>query len=89
VERYRLVIKPAAVKEIEKVSEKGIRQRLVRGIARLADDPRPPGCHKLSGRDRYRLRFGSYRVVYAVVDAERTVRVVKVGHRREVYRGES
>jgi mRNA interferase RelE/StbE len=86
VEKYRLVIKPAAVKEIEEVAEKGIRQILVRGIARLADDPRPQGCRKLSGHERYRLRFGSYRVIYAVIDRERTVRVVKVGHRKEFYR---
>jgi mRNA interferase RelE/StbE len=88
VEKYRLVIKPSALKEIEKVSEKAIRQRLVRGIGRLADEPRPQGCRKLSGHERYRLRFGNYRVVYAVVDVERTVRVVKVGHRKEIYREE-
>jgi mRNA interferase RelE/StbE len=52
----------------------------------LADDPRPPGSEKLSGQDRYRLRQGDYRVVYGVDDELRIVEVVKIGHRREVYR---
>ena len=50
-------------------------------------DPRPLGCEKLSGHeDRYRVRQGDYRVVYAVDDAEKMVLIVKIGHRREVYR---
>jgi mRNA interferase RelE/StbE len=53
----------------------------------LSTAPRPPGCEKLSGRpDRYRVRQGDYRVVYSVDDIERVVLVVKVGHRRDVYR---
>jgi mRNA interferase RelE/StbE len=52
----------------------------------LAEDPRPPGSEKLSGHDRYRHRQGDYRVVYAVDDAQRSVEIVKIGHRREVYR---
>jgi mRNA interferase RelE/StbE len=52
----------------------------------LADDPRPPGSEKLSGQDRYRIRQGDYRVVYSGDDGERLVDVVKIGHRREVYR---
>jgi mRNA interferase RelE/StbE len=60
---------------------------LVIRIQALSTDPRPPGCEKLSGHpDRYRVRQGDYRVVYSVDDVERVVLVVKVGHRREVYR---
>ena len=55
-------------------------------IASLARDPRPAGAEKLVGGDRYRIRRGPYRVVYAIDDAERRVLIVKVGHRREVYR---
>ena len=55
-------------------------------IRGLAEDPRPPGSERLSGHDRYQLRQGDYRVVYAVDDEERIVEIFKVGHRREVYR---
>jgi mRNA interferase RelE/StbE len=86
VARYRVFIKPAAKKELEAVGAKKDRQRIVERILRLADDPRPPGVHKLSGADKYRIRSGDYRVVYSIVDAALTVCVAKVGHRGDVYR---
>lgn len=86
MEKYSVFIKPSAVKEIEAVSRKKDRQRIVRRISDLAADPRPEGCEKLSGQDRYRLRQGPHRIVYEVRDDDRTVLVVKVGHRRDVYR---
>jgi mRNA interferase RelE/StbE len=87
VARYRLVIKQSAAREIEVISRKSDRQRVVRQIQALAEDPRPAGCEKLAGRDgRYRIRQGQYRVVYSVDDRTRVVEVVRVGHRREVYR---
>ncbi len=85
---YELLIKRSAAREIEAIPRKKDRRRVVERIARLADDPRPPGCQKLSGRDRYRLRQGPYRILYAIEDARLVVFVVKVGHRREVYRGQ-
>jgi len=61
--------------------------RVVSRIKALADDPRPPGCRKIRGsRNDWRIRIGSYRVVYEVDDAERAVRVMRVRHRREAYR---
>ena len=84
--RYSVSIKPSATKEIEAISTKKDRRRLVQRIRALADDPRPPGCQKLSGRDRYRLRQGRYRIIYSVHDQELVVFVVKVGHRKDVYR---
>ena len=84
---YRLLIKPSAGKEIDAVGQKKDRQRIVNRIAALAAEPRPAGCEKLAGpEERYRLRQGQFRIVYAVDDAARTVEVIKVGHRREVYR---
>ena len=66
---------------------KALRKKVVRRIEALADDPRPPGTEKLSGlADRYRVRQGPIRIVYAVRDNQLTVFVVKVGHRSEVYR---
>ena len=85
---YRVFIKPSAVSEIEAISRKADRRRLVSRITQLTDDPRLAGSQKLSGHDRYRLRQGPYRIVYSVVDAELTVHIVKVGHRKDVYRGD-
>ena len=84
--RYRIEIKRSAAKEIRAISQKKDRQRVVDRIAALADDPRPAGCTKLSGQDAYRVRQGEYRIVYTVADDVLVVEVVKVGHRRDVYR---
>jgi mRNA interferase RelE/StbE len=84
--KYDLLIKPSAVKEIERVTLKKDRQKIVKLIQTLADEPRPPGCEKLTGQALYRVRHRWYRVVYSVDDGEKTVLVVKVGHRRDVYR---
>ena len=85
---YRLLIKPSAGKEIEALGQKKDRKRIANRIAALASEPRPAGCEKLAGaEERYRVRQGQFRIVYAIDDTSRTVEVVKVGHRREVYRG--
>jgi mRNA interferase RelE/StbE len=87
VERYSLLIKKSAVKDLEAVADKKTRQRIVARIRALAAEPRPIGCEKLSSRDdRYRVRQGSYRVVYSVSDTDRSVVVFKIGHRRDIYR---
>jgi len=86
VAKYRVVIKPSASKEIEAVGQKKDRQRIVLRIRSLGDNPRPFGCEKLSGLERYRVREGSYRIVYSIDDKNLLVDVVKVGHRKDVYR---
>ena len=86
MENYRVLIKPSAKKELLAVSNKKDRQRIVRRIEALAENPRPPGCEKLSGYDRFRLRQGRYRVVYEIRDSDVLVVVVKIGHRRDIYR---
>lgn len=84
---YEVLIKASAVRELEAIGQKRGRQRVARRIAALGNDPRPPGCRKLSGsEERYRVRQGQHRIVYAVDDGERTVTVFKVGHRKDVYR---
>ena len=82
---YRLLIKPSAVKDLEGLPTKD-RRRVVSRIRGLARVVRPAGCEKLSGHDLYRVRQGDYRVVYTVHDAEQLVIVIKIGHRRDVYR---
>jgi mRNA interferase RelE/StbE len=87
VGKYRLLIKPSAAKEIEAIPRKKDRQRIVNCIQALAENPRPSGCEKLSGqRNRYRVREGYYRILYSVEDKGLLVYIVKVGHRKEVYR---
>jgi len=85
VASYKILTKPSAAKEIEAAPKKD-RLRIVKRIQGLSYDPRPTGCEKLSGKDKYRVRQGRYRIVYSISDIELTVVVVKVGHRREVYR---
>jgi mRNA interferase RelE/StbE len=64
-----------------------IRSRVSAAIGALAADPRPAGCKKLAGNaDYYRIRVGDYRVLYEVRDRDVLVLIIKVGHRREVYR---
>lgn len=82
---YRLFIKPSAVKELAALPRDD-RQRIAGRIRRLSADPRPRGAEKLSGLERYRVRQGDYRVVYASDDAENAVTIFQIGHRREVYR---
>ena len=83
---YKIELKRSAAKEIDGISQKKRRQQIVARIAKLADDPRPPGCQKLSGQEAYRIRQGEYRVVYTIEDERLVVTVVKVGHRRDVYK---
>lgn len=83
--RYELRFKPSVAKDLRGVPKSGVR-RLLNRIELLRDDPRPTGCEKLTGRELYRLRQGVYRVVYSVDDDRVVIEVIKVGHRREVYR---
>jgi mRNA interferase RelE/StbE len=85
VAKYNILIKPSAVKEIENIPQKD-RLRIIQKIQGLANNPRPQGCEKLTGENRYRIRKGVYRIVYSVADRELHIIVVKVGHRRDVYK---
>ena len=81
-------IKASAAKELEAIDDAPNRPRIVDAIQTLATDPRPSACKKLAGREAaYRLRVGDYRIVYTVNDREIIVEIIKIGHRREVYRG--
>lgn len=82
---YRVDITRSVEKELESLAVKD-HTRVVTRMRALADDPRPHGCEKLSGEEKYRIRQGDLRVIYAVEDQTLVVTVVKIGHRREVYR---
>lgn len=82
---YSLEIKRSAAKELAQVPPKD-RGRIVARIQALADEPRPVGAEKLSGQERYRVRQGDYRILYEIEDQILRIMVVKIGHRRDVYR---
>ena len=84
---YRLVIKSSAAKELEAVGQKTDRARLVASIQALTTQPKPMGAEKLSGQiDLNRIRVGNYRIVYEIDNGQIVVTVIKVGHRKEIYR---
>ncbi len=82
---YRLVIKPSAGKELERLDDQVLR-RVDAAILKLKENPQPQGSKKLTGVPLYRIRVGTYRVVYEIDDVRKQVTVVTIGHRREVYR---
>ena len=83
--RYELRVKPSVARDLRGIPRADVLRILAR-IEALRDDPRPPGSEKLSGQERYRVRQGQYRILYSIADVELIVEVVKVGHRRDVYR---
>lgn len=76
---------PRAEKDLRKLPPR-IQRRILEAILTLADEPRPPGCVNLRGREGYRIRVGDYRAVYEVDDAALVVTVFGVGHRKDIYR---
>ena len=82
---YKIFFKKSVEKDFKVIPKKDLLKILER-IEALAEDPRPPGCEKLSGQQKYRLRQGRYRILYSVQDDELTIWVVKVGHRKDIYR---
>lgn len=82
---YELTFKKSVAKDLRPFPKQDV-MRIMRRIRSLANDPRPVGCEKLSGQERYRVRQGIYRIIYEIEDARLTVLVVKVGHRRDIYR---
>ncbi len=83
--KYRLLFKKSIAKDLRAIPKKDVARILERFDA-LSEDPRAPGCEKLSGRERYRARQGVYRIVYEIKDDVLIILVVKVGHRRDIYR---
>jgi mRNA interferase RelE/StbE len=82
---YRLFIKPSAAKELQGLPLSQ-RRRVVTRVRRFATDPRPHGCEKLSGEEKYRIRQGPYRALFTIDDTECEVVIVRIAHRCDVYR---
>jgi len=82
---YKIYFKESIEKDFRSIPKKDL-QKIILRIKALARDPRLPGHEKLTGQERYRIRQGHYRIVYSIQDKEFTVWVVKIGHRKDVYR---
>jgi mRNA interferase RelE/StbE len=82
---YKIYFKESVEKDFRAIPKKDL-QKIILRIQVLAIDPRPPGHEKLTGQERYRVRQGHYRIVYSIQDKEFTIWVVKVGHRKDIYR---
>lgn len=83
--KYSIFFRKSVKSDFKQIPNSDL-QRILQRISTLGQDPRPHGCEKLSGLERYRVRQGKYRIVYSIEDEALTVWVVKVGHRKDVYR---
>lgn len=81
---YRGFFKESVWRDFNSIPKKDVKKILKR-IELLSENPRPAGCEKLTGKDRYRLRQGRYRIVYEIRDDDLSIWVVKVGHRKDIY----
>lgn len=84
---FELILRESVAKDLRALPKADV-ARILERIRGLAQDPRPAGCEKLSGQERYRLRQGAYRILYEIQDTRLIVVVVKVGHRKDVYRSQ-
>ena len=83
--RYELRFKVSIAKDLRSIPKADV-ARILSRIRSLSSDPRPPGSQQLTGDERYRIRQGNYRILYSILDEQVVVEIVKVGHRKEVYR---
>lgn len=81
---YRLLFRKSVAKDLRRIPGPD-RARILERVDALAEEPRPPGCEKLSGQERYRVRQGRYRILYEITDHALIVTVVKNTHRRHAY----
>ena len=82
---YKVYFKKSVWKDFKSIPDKDL-SNILQCIEELGNDPLRPGSKKLTGQERYRYRVGKYRILYSIQDKELTIWVVKVGHRKEVYR---
>jgi mRNA interferase RelE/StbE len=85
MDKYNVIFTKSSFKELDAIPRKDA-QKILKRASELAEKPRPMGCEKLSARPLYRVRQGDYRIVYFINDPDKTVDIIKIGHRREIYR---
>ena len=82
---YKIYFRKSVLKDLAKTPKREL-QHIIKRIEKLATDPRPRGSEKISGLNRFRVRQDSYRIIYSIQDDELTIWIVKIGHRRDIYR---
>lgn len=82
---YEILFKESVYKDFRKIPKKDL-QKILSKIEKLRIDPRLSGSEKLTGQDLYRIRQGNYRILYSIQDTQLTIWVIKVGHRKDIYR---
>ena len=82
---YKIQIPSSVIKQLKKIPERD-RVRIIKAIDNLAIEALPPDTKKLKGFDFYRIRAGDYRIVYSIEDKELVILIIKVAHRKDVYR---
>ena len=82
---YKIFFRKSVWKDFESIPKKEL-NKILQKIESLSENPRPSGSQKLSGQERFRIRQGRYRIIYSIQDEKLTVLIVKVGHRKDVYR---
>jgi mRNA interferase RelE/StbE len=82
---YKVGYRSSVYKDLRSIP-KTERSKILKRIESLAVNPRPYSCEKLTSQNKYRVRQGDYRIIYTIIDNELTIWVVKVGHRKDVYR---
>ncbi|MHB8105611.1 MAG: type II toxin-antitoxin system RelE family toxin [Dehalococcoidales bacterium] len=82
---YKVNYKPSVDKDFKSIPDAELK-KIVQRIQSLANNPRPLGCKKLTEQDKYRLRQGDYRILYTIDDSAQIVRIMKVGHRKDIYK---
>ncbi|MBT3178372.1 MAG: type II toxin-antitoxin system RelE/ParE family toxin [Desulfobacula sp.] len=82
---YEIFFRESVYKDFRKIPKKDLKKILSK-IHNLSSNPRPPGSEKLTGQETFRIRQGNYRILYSIQDNQLTIWVVKVGHRKDIYR---
>lgn len=83
MEKYKVLVLPSVEKDLDRFSKK-VRIKIIKKMNSLAENPRPHGSIKLTGKNTYRLRQGNYRILYNIIDIELIVTVIKVGDRKNI-----
>ena len=83
---YEVYLEQTAERELKRLSMQNF-HRIIPQIKTLVENPRPSGCHKIFGlKSDWRIRIGDYRIIYEIDKKTKTVKVMRIRHRREVYR---
>ena len=83
---YKVELRRRVRQSLDRLPEKN-HQAVITALKSLEQEPRPRGVEKIRGTELWRIRKGDYRVIYYIDDREQTITVVRIRHRRDVYRG--